>query len=218
MALFVKVKRSMDLGKARAHVNYIAFRSRETPAEQRGAFDAHRDRADARLFAESLDDRLTRHPMATKAYKVTISLSEREFRQLGLTSWKPVVREAMANLQQRWGKEFDWIASEHMARGHPHVHIVIKATCRDGTGRLRQLRLDRQHLAELRQDVGRIIERDRPRAVDRSSARFNGDTLLRGFERVLMALAAREREDEHENERAHQRWLRSRSRDDDRGR
>lgn len=218
MALFVRVKRSFDLGKARAHVKYIAFRSRETPAEQRGAFDAQRDHTDAQPFMEGLEDRLTRHPMATKAYKVTISLSEGDFRQMGLTRWKPVIREAMANLQQRWGKEFDWIASEHMAKGHPHVHIVIKATCRDETGRLRQLRLDKQHLAELRQEITRIIERDRPRVVDRQLARSIGDTLLRGFERALMALAAHEREDEHENERAHQRWLRSRSRDDDRGR
>lgn len=218
MALFVRVKRCFDLGKARAHVNYIAFRSRETPAEPRGAFDAHRDHADVRPFADSLEDRLTRHPMANKAYKVTISLSEREFRQMGMTSWKPVVREAMANLQQRWGKEFDWIASEHMAKGHPHVHVVIKATFRDETGRYRQLRLDKQHLAELRQEISRIVERDRPRVVERPATRSMGDSLVRGFERVLMALAAQEREDEYEIERAHQRWLRGRSRDDDRGR
>ena len=218
MALFVKVKLCRDLGRARAHVKYIAFRSRETPQEERGAFDKRTDHADVARFNDNLEDRLTRHPMANKAYKVTMSLSEREFRQLGLTSWKPVVREAMVNLQQKWGKQFEWIASEHMAKGHPHVHIAIKATCQEEAGRCRQLRLDKVHLQELKHEVARIIERDRPRVQERDHSREMGDTLYRAFDAALRALVSHDKEEEHEAERAHQRWLRRRSPDNDRGR
>jgi hypothetical protein len=219
MPLFVKVKRCHDLGKAQAHVKYIAFRSRETPADERGAFDARSNHADVKAFYERLDDRLTRHPMAPKAYKVTISLSEREFDGRGMTSWRPVVRKAMEILQQRWGRRFDWIAAEHMAKGHPHVHIVIKATCFDESGRYRQLRLDKEHLKELRQEIDRILERDRPRELEREfRSRSMAETLYRGFERALTALLKADREEEQEIERAHQRWLRGRDRDSDDGR
>jgi type IV secretory pathway VirD2 relaxase len=216
----MKVKLCRDAGKARAHVNYIAFRSRETPGEERGAFDQRSDHANVERFNENLEDRLTRHPMANKAYKLTLSLSEKEFRERGLTSWKPVVREAMANLQKQWGREFQWIASEHMAKGHPHVHIVIKATCVDESGRFRQLRLDKQHLLDVKREVNRVIERHRVRDQERFHSHSRGDTFLRAFETALRALTRHDREEEQELEMAHQRWLRGRSRDrdDDRGR
>jgi hypothetical protein len=220
MALYVRVKLCRDLGKAKAHVKYIAFRSRETAGEQRGAFTARSDHAEVGEFADQLGDRLTRHPMANKAYKMHFSLSEREFRQLGLTSWKPIVREAMENLQHKWGKEFDWIAAEHMAKGHPHVHLVIKAVYRDESGRHRQLRLDKQHLEELKREIDRVIERHRLREQDRSRPLQIADTLLRAFDRALREIIGSEREEEHEFEQAHPRRLRRRPpRDsDDRGR
>jgi hypothetical protein len=217
MGLFVKVKRCFDLGKAKAHVNYIAFRSREAPGEERGAFDQQHDHADVGRFRDNLEDPLTRHPMANKAYKLTISLSDREFRERGLTSWKPVIREAMENLERKWGRQLDWIAAEHMAQGHPHVHIVVKGTCIDEAGRRRQLRLDKVHLQELKREIGRVIEKDRPRERERSLAR--ADTLMRAFEAALRALSRPDREEEYERESEHQRWLRRRpARDDDRGR
>ncbi|HLN61945.1 MAG TPA: hypothetical protein VK464_10390 [Symbiobacteriaceae bacterium] len=217
MGLFVKVKRSFDVGKAKAHVNYIAFRSREAPGEERGAFDRDHDHADVTRFREHLEDPLTRHPMATKAYKLTISLSDREFRALGLTSWKPVVREAMENLERKWGRQLDWIAAEHMAKGHPHVHVVIKGTCVDSTGRERQLRLDKVHLQELKQEIRWVAEKNRSLERERSMAKT--DTLMRAFEAALRALSQPDHEEEHERETEHQRWLRGRrSRDDDRGR
>lgn len=216
MGLYVRVKLCRDLGKAQAHVNYIAFRSREAPGESRGAFDRRSDHADVGRFREQLGDRLTRHPMANKAYKVTISLSEKEFARRGMTSWKPVVREAMENLQRKWGREFEWIASEHLAKGHPHVHIVIKAVGVDEAGRSRQLRLDKVHLQELKGEIGRILDRDRPREHGRADSR--ADTFWRVVESTLRALAREDSEEEHERERAHQRWLRGRSRDEDRGR
>ena len=216
MGLYMRVSLCRHAGKAKAHVNYIAFRSREAPGEERGAFDHRSDHADVGRFRENLDDHLTRHPMANKAYKVTLSLSAKEFEQRGMTSWKPVVREAMVNLQKQWGTEFRWIASEHMAKGHPHVHIVIKATCLDEHGRYRQLRLDKEHLRDLKREVGRSIDRQRPRPLERSTGR--ADTLLRAVEVALRALSRPDREEDYEAERAHQRWLRQKSRDDDRGR
>jgi type IV secretory pathway VirD2 relaxase len=223
VAQFVKVARAANLGKARAHVKYIAFRSRELPQEERGAFDKRTDHADVGRFNEKLEDYMTRHPMANKAYKMTVSLSEREFRERGLTSWKPIVREVMANLEKQWGREFQWIASEHMAKGHPHVHIVIKATCVDQTGRYRQLRLDKADLQDIKKEFGRVLERyrvhEREQERDRSLSR--GDMLMRAFESALRALSGAAREDDHDSEQEHQKWLRKqrdRARDDDRGR
>jgi hypothetical protein len=222
MALYVRVQRAKHLGKAKAHVNYIAFRSRENVGEERGAFGRSSDHADVAKFRENLGDHMTRHPMATKAYKLTISLSEKEFRELGLTGWKPMVREAIGNLEKEWGRQLQWMASEHMAKGHPHVHIVIKATAWHDTGRYGQLRLDKQHIQDIKKEFGRVIERhrERPKEQDRSMERSFGDTMLRAVEMALRALSRTDRdEDEHEMERAHQRWLRrQRSRDDDRGR
>jgi len=221
MGLFVRVQRCRDLGKAKAHVNYIAFRSREMPEEERGAFGKTSDHADVAKFRDNLGDHMTRHPMATKAYKMTISLSEKEFRELGLSSWKPIVREAMANLEKEWGRQFQWIASEHMAKGHPHVHIVIKATAWHETRRYGQLRLDKQHLQDIKKEFGRVLDRHRERSKEqeRAPGRTYADILLRAVEGALRALSRSDRdEDEHEIERAHQRWLRQRSRDDDRGR
>lgn len=60
-------------------------------------------------------------------------------------SWKPTVREAKENLQERWGHRFDCIALEHMANGHPLVHLVIKATCVDERFNQRQPRLDQSN-------------------------------------------------------------------------
>lgn len=211
MGLYMRVKLCRHLGKARAHVKYIAFRSREAPGESRGAFDGHRDHVDVLRFSENLEDRLTRHPMANKAYKMHLSLSEKEFRELGLTSWKPVVREAMENLQRQWGARFEWIAAEHMAKGHPHVHIAIKATCRDEEGRERQLRLDKEHLRDMKREVGRIIERDRSRDRERPLVVDRDDVWLRTFDGFLQAIVQEERANSGEIEREHQRWLHQRS-------
>jgi type IV secretory pathway VirD2 relaxase len=221
MALFVRVQRAHNLGKAKAHVKYIAFRSREMPGEERGAFDRRTDHADVARFNDKLDDYMTRHPAATKMYKMTVSLSEQEFRGMGLTSWKPIVREVMANLEQKWGREFQWIASEHMAKGHPHVHIAIKGTCVDQTGRYRQLRLDKDHLKDIKKEFGRVIERTRTQEMERDRSRemSRGDTFLRALEVALRALSRPDREDDYEQE--HQAWLRRRrepDRGDDRGR
>jgi len=216
MGLFMRVSLCRHAAKAKAHVKYIAFRSREGPLEERGAFDRNSDHADVGRFNDNLEDHLTRHPMANKAYKVTLSLSEREFGQRGMTSWKTVVREAMENLQKQWGMEFQWIAAEHMAKGHPHVHIVIKAVGQDESGRFRQLRLDKQRLEELRREVDRVIERRRPREQERLLSR--ADTFLRDMEAALRSLSRHDQDEDREWE--HQLWLRgrSRSRDDGRGR
>lgn len=208
-----------DIGKARAHVNYIAFRSREREFEDRGAFSRVSDHADVRAFNERLEDHATRHPMANKAYKIHISLSEREFRERELTSWKPIVREAMENLEKRWGVRLQWIAAEHMARGHPHVHIVLKAAHVNDRYQHRQLRVDPERLKDLRQEVDRSLERQRPRVQERPRGLdlSRGDMMLRIFDIFLRGLEKAAQESEREQERELE-YRRRRSRDDDRDR
>jgi hypothetical protein len=142
-------------------VRYITYRSREQAQEERTSFDAKNDRADVKAFNDRLEDPVNRHHMATKAYKITFSLSRDEFQKTGLESWKPVIREAMANLEARWGKQLDWIASEHRTVDHPHCHVVVRAGYTDSTGRSRQLRINREQLKGVRREVGRIVAREK---------------------------------------------------------
>jgi type IV secretory pathway VirD2 relaxase len=199
MGLYLRVGLCRNLAKVRAHVNYIVFRSREAKDEERGAFSSRSDHADVREFRDNLADPLTRHSMANKAYKLTISLSEREFQQRQLESWKPIVREAMDALQKQWGRSFRWIASEHMAKGHPHVHVVIKATCLDDHHRWRQLRLDKGHLMDMRRELGRCLDRHRPRTMAREPlGRSLGltmvDALLAALQRHVRAMERQQEE------------------------
>lgn len=174
--LYLRVTPVRSVGKLQAHIRYIAFRSRELPTDGRGVFGARTDHAEVATFSQRLPHFVTRHEMATKGYKVILSLSGAEFRRLGLTSWKPVVRDAMANLENRWGCKLDWIGAEHMIRRHPHCHLVIRAVRQDEHGKYRQLRLSKDHLADIRGEVGRILTREQSRTqeLERAPAREHG--------------------------------------------
>lgn len=180
MPATVKVKYSRDLRLARFAVHYHAFRSRELPNEQRGAFNRASDHADCRTFVRRLDDPLTRDyevrrrgrprqggPSRTirpaKLHRIIFSLSRAEWEKSGLTSWKPIVREVLAEWERLHGIRLDWIAAEHMSHTHPHVHIDVKSVYWDVHGRKHRLRFDRQMIDELRWAVRGVVRRERER-------------------------------------------------------
>lgn len=220
MGLYARGRFTRSLPRARAHVRYIAFRSREIPEDRLGAFNARSDHAEVKTFMDRLEDPLTRHPQAVKAYTLFFSLSQDEFRRAGLESWKPVIREAMATLQTKWGREFDWIAAEHMVEGHPHCHVTIKAVCTTERGTRRQLRLTKERIADLKQEVGRIIsrERDRHQELTRKPELGRGHDLERAFLRALDTIAREEEQANREAERYRPPVRRRPARGDDRGR
>lgn len=158
--MYIPLRYEKTLPGARQHVMYIAFRSRELGG-QKGLFDESRDHVHAAKFCKSLDDPLTRErrwqrPFLPKLFHFRVSLSRKDFDACGLTSWKPVVREAMKTFELKTGKRLEWVAAEHPTPTHPHAHVAIKAvyTARDGSRR-RLARLTRDELAMLKRDLYR---------------------------------------------------------------
>lgn len=159
--VFVKHTYTTKLGAGQAHTRYIAFRSRDMPDQDRGAFSRDRDHAQVDSFNRSLDHRLIRHPQVATLHKVVLSLREDQWRATEWTSWKPAVREVMARFETATGKRLNWIAAEHMTRGHPHCHVAIAGVCRDQMGQERRLRITMREIKILQEEFQRIYERDR---------------------------------------------------------
>lgn len=207
--LILKINYTKYLDRARKSVRYHAFRTREVPREQRGMFDRDRDHADVARFIEALDDPLTK-PKETRRgtihypvmHRLMFSLSRQEFEACGLTSWKPVIREALGAFERYHGIRLEWIAAEHQSRTHPHVHVDIKSVVMGPDGNPRRLRITqelRQHLrwaveGILRRERERLrAEREQERAIQRGMERFL-DSMLHSLARGLGQAA---REDEH---------------------
>ncbi len=204
MAATVKMSYTKHLDRAARSVRYIAFRSRDIPHEKRGAFSRSSDHADIRRFIDSLHDPLTadrplrggRVFQPAKMHRLVFSLSRAEFDKSGLTSWKPVVREALAEWERARGIRLEWIAAEHLSPTHPHVHIALKSVYRDADGTPHRLKVNREMLQDLRQCVRTVVQRHRERhwreieeqrSIERE-ARAGEMQLQRSVERVLRGL------------------------------
>jgi len=207
--LVLKINYTKHLDRARKSVRYHAFRSREVPGEQRGIFDRDKDHADVAAFIRSLDDPLTR-PRETKnrtihyavMHRLIFSLSRQEFDSCGLTSWKPVIREALGAVERYHGIRLEWVAAEHQSRTHPHVHVDIKSVVTGPDVHPRRLRITQEMRQHLRLAVEGILKRERERvraeraqerAIQREMDRFV-DSLTQSLLRTLNRAA---REDEH---------------------
>lgn len=190
--LVLKINFTKHLDRARKSVRYHAFRTREVPREQRGMFDRDKDHADVTAFIKSLDDPLTR-PKETRRgvihypvmHRLMFSLSRKEFETCGLTSWKPVIREALAAFERYHGIRLEWIAAEHMSQTHPHVHVDIKSVVTGPDGVPRRLRITQEMRQHLRWAVEGILRRERERVrAEREQER----AFKRGVERFLDSL------------------------------
>lgn len=187
--LILKINYTKHLDRARKSVRYHAFRTREVPREQLGMFDRDRDHADVAPFLESLDDPLTR-PKQTRGgtvyrpvmHRLMFSLSRQEFESCGLTSWKPVIREALGAFERYHGIRLEWIAAEHQSQTHPHVHVDIKSVAVGPDGQPRRLRITQEMRQHLRWAVEGIIRRERERIREE---RAQQRAIQRGFDRFL---------------------------------
>jgi hypothetical protein len=162
-----------SLKKAGRHIRYICFRARELPEHGPGIFSRDRDTADVGQFIRSLDDPKTRDPKngrpVAKLHKMTFSMRGRDFERCGFTSWKPIIRQAMANVERQLGRRLEWVAAEHMTRSHPHCHVALKAVSYDRAGRGYRLRIDKAALRLFKGEVTRLVMREleRVRAQER---------------------------------------------------
>ena len=150
-----------DLKRDQSHIRYIAFRTRENREDTRGVFNALHDHADVKTFINNLNDRITRHPRSPKLHRIYVSLSQDEYSKLMQPDYKNIVRQAIAEFERRKGIKLEWVAAEHYARGHPHVHIAIKATYTDLSGAKHHLLLRYDDIKMLRSCFDREVDRYR---------------------------------------------------------
>lgn len=198
--LVLKINYTKHLDRAQKSVRYHAFRTREVPRETRGMFNRDTDHADVAAFIRSLDDPLTRERPTRNGvqryavmHRLMFSLSRQEFEACGLTSWKPVIREALGAFERYHGIRLEWVAAEHLSKDHPHVHVDIKSVYLDANGKPHRLRITQEMRLNLRYAVEGVLKRERARvwaerAQDRAFQqgidRFMnhlGHTLVRGL-------------------------------------
>lgn len=168
--LVLKINYTKYLDRARKSVKYHAFRTREVPEDRKGMFSRDSDHADVAAFLRSLDDPLTREKQTKNGtiryavvHRLMFSLSRKEFDACGLTSWKPVVREALGAFERYHGIKLEWVAAEHASRDHPHVHVDIKSVYTDADGVQRRLRITPEMRKHLRWAVEGVLQRERSR-------------------------------------------------------
>ena len=95
---------------------------------------------------------------------------------------RALTRQVMGELENTRGLTLHWVAVEHHHTAHPHVHVLLCGGGEDREGRVREVRLDREDHAYLR-EYGR--EQCRTEARERA-----------GWEATLARAAADERERE----------------------
>jgi hypothetical protein len=170
---FRVIKNTKTVRGAEQMIRYIAFRSRDLEGQEKGAFGPDTDHAHIKRFVQDLPDRLTRHPQAVKAFHTVFSLSREEWNRLGLTDWRPIVREVMQAYERESGRKLTWIAAQHHNNPtHPHCHVVIKAVYENEDGQRRKLFLRRQDLARFKEIMSRTLRpyRDQARILEQEAS------------------------------------------------
>lgn len=192
--LLLKINYTNSLDRAAKSVRYHAFRSREFEGEQRGMFSRTSDHADVRSFIDSLDDPLTRDYKTRrgrviqppKLHRLMFSLSRREFEACGFTSWKPVIREAMARVEAENGFKLDWVAAEHQSATHPHVHVDIKSVYTAPDGSRHRLVIKQELRLQFRRAVEEVMQRERQRTQQERQQQRALDQAVRDITESLL--------------------------------
>lgn len=218
MGEFVGLGYKKNLGKAKNHIKYIAFRER-SDGKNYGLFNDISDNVNVYKFNKTLDDRKISHDSAAKIHTVLISMSGNEFNRSGFIEqdYKDMVRNIMEDWQLKEGKRVNWVAAIHNEDGHPHVHIAIKSTYTDRNGIERKLnmKIDKEQRdwfrSQFREEKDAIrgpdwYQRGNERAYRKTKRQSN--SITKDFVNVifqqykLRALEA-EREQDMEQTRAH---------------
>jgi type IV secretory pathway VirD2 relaxase len=104
-----------------AHLTYLRREGVTKDGAAGRMFDAERDDADHRIFAERCES--DRHH-----FRFIVSPDE----ATELSDLKTFTRELMAQAQRDLGTRLDWVAVDHWNTGHPHVHVIIRGRADDG--------------------------------------------------------------------------------------
>jgi hypothetical protein len=146
-----------SLGSARKNARYIGFRKRNNEKDVYGVFSKDHDKANVKSFLKELDSKKTRNKHKAVAHRLLFTMSQDEWNRSGfeMGDYKQLVRDTLHTFEIETGKRLTWIAAEHHDDGHPHVHVLVKATYhdRDGVEHLLQIKPEeRQLLREAFQD------------------------------------------------------------------
>lgn len=193
-------------------IRYVAFRSKDVVDKEKGCFDREHDHANIKSFVRQLEDPLTRHPKAAKAYHCVFSLRRAEFDRLGLKDWRQIVRDAMETYERETGRKLEWIAANHDNQTHPHCHVIIKSAYELQDGQRKQLRLDRFDLKKFREVADQQLDRyrDKHRDLERADGQPEVDRWNRAAGSLfatLQQMIFEEQRRRRDSDRAHQRWL-----------
>jgi len=104
-----------------AHLTYLRREGVTKDGAAGRMFDAERDDADHRIFAERCES--DRHH-----FRFIVSPDE----ATELSDLKTFTRDLMAQAQRDLGTRLDWVAVDHWNTGHPHVHVIIRGRADDG--------------------------------------------------------------------------------------
>jgi type IV secretory pathway VirD2 relaxase len=125
----------LQLGGVRAQLAHLAYVRRDG-VERDGApgqlYDASREEADGRAFAERcVEDR--------HQFRFIVSPED----GAELAALRPFVRGLMAQAEKDLETRLDWVAADHWDTAHPHSHIVLRGVRDDG----RDLVIPRDYIA-----------------------------------------------------------------------
>lgn len=127
------VRHGMKRAPLSAHLSYLR---REGVTRDRSAgrmFDAERDDADHRAFADrSQGDR--------HHFRFIVSPDD----VTELSDFKTFTRDLMAQAQRDLGTKLDWVAIDHWNTEHPHIHVIVRGRTDDD----RDLVISRDYIRE----------------------------------------------------------------------
>lgn len=193
-SIFLKINYTTRLEAARRSVRYHAFRSRESEADRKGVFDRRSDHANISKFLDRLDDPLTRdwttrqgrRITPAKMHRLIFSMRRRDFDEAGLTSWKPIIRDALSRFEIEQGIKLDWVAAEHLSAAHPHVHVDIKSVYTTADGTRHRLKIRGDWRVALKKAVEQVVARELERAREERRQEREVDRVIQGITRDLL--------------------------------
>lgn len=98
-----------------AHLTYLRREGVTRDGEKGQIFDAQRDEADHRAFAERCEG--DRHH-----FRFIVSPDD----AADLSDLRRLTRDLMAQAEQDLGTKLDWVGMDHWNTEHPHIHVIVR--------------------------------------------------------------------------------------------
>lgn len=215
----VKMKYTKNLKAAKAHIQYIAFRSREIDEKTKGVFSEKDDHASVKEFQDKLNDPATKHHSRVKLHKLTISFKQEWYDRYNI-DYKDLTRHVMKYLEEKKGMKLEWVAAQHLKEGHPHAHVAIKSCGKDSfTGKTKHLKLSKEDFKDIQNEIDRYtgreqhLEMERQQRREMQQDRFEGSIIGQICKEIDKHVKQQQREGERLNEQARRKSQREENRE-----